>query len=134
MNKIIKISILFCMINFIVSSCKKGAGEGGKATITGKVYAYNYNSTLKADSGFIGDYKVYINYGDATGISNDVATDYAGTFNFNYLRKGKYTVWVYTKIDSVLYQIDSSIVRTIEITKSSETIDLGTIKVTTRKN
>lgn len=134
MNKYILsfIVLAFASVLFF-GSCKKGAGEGGKATISGKIYAVNYNATLKADSGFVGDYKVYINYGDETGISNDVSTDYNGVFNFNYLRKGKYTVWVYSK-KSTLYVLDSSITKSVEITDKTQTIDLGTIKVNTRKN
>jgi hypothetical protein len=133
MIRIVKCISLILIGSLILISCKKGAGEGGKATITGKIFATNYNATLKADSGFIGDYKVYINYGDETGISNDVSTDYNGVFKFNYLRKGKYTVWVYSKKSS-LYVLDSSIVKSVEIADKSETIDLGIIRVNTRKN
>jgi len=133
MIRIVKCISLIFIGSLIMISCKKGAGEGGKATITGKIFATNYNATLKADSGLIGDYKVYINYGDETGISNDVSTDYNGVFKFNYLRKGKYTVWVYSKKSS-LYVLDSSIVKSVEIADKSETIDLGIIRVNTRKN
>jgi hypothetical protein len=134
MNKYILSFIALTIASIVFfNSCKKGAGEGGKATISGKIYAYNYNATLKADSGFVGDYKVFINYGDETGISNDVSTDYSGKFNFNYLRKGKYTVWVYTK-KTTLYVLDSSITKSIEITDKNQTVDVGTLFVNTRKN
>lgn len=133
MIKLIQCIVVVSSLTFLFASCKKGAGEGGKATITGKIFATNYNALLKSDSGFIGDYKVYINYGDETGISNDVATDYSGVFKFNYLRKGSYTVWVYSKKNS-LYVLDSTIVKTVEIGAKSETVDLGTIRINTRKN
>ncbi|MEY4876825.1 MAG: hypothetical protein RL708_1974 [Bacteroidota bacterium] len=133
MIKIVRCIVAVSLLSFVLVACKKGAGEGGKATITGKIFATNYNALLKSDSGFIGDYKVYINYGNETGVSNDVATDYSGVFKFNYLRKGNYTVWVYSKKNS-LYVLDSTIIKSVEISDKTETIDLGTIRINTRKN
>ena len=44
------------------------------------------------------DLKTYIIYGkDKTTYDNDFDTSYDGTFEFKYLQKGKYRIFVYTK-------------------------------------
>ncbi|MCD6018169.1 MAG: hypothetical protein K0S53_1290 [Bacteroidetes bacterium] len=86
-------SLLFCIVFF---SCKKEPGEGGFASIEGKVYVKNYDpyfSILFSEHYLPGE-TVYIIYGDGTEIGNTVKTSYDGSFKFKYLRKGKYKVFV----------------------------------------
>lgn len=86
-------SLLFCIAFF---SCKKEPGEGGFASIEGKVYVKNYDpyfSILFSEHYLPGE-TVYIIYGDGTEIGNTVKTSYDGSFKFKYLRKGKYKVFV----------------------------------------
>src|SRR4051812_30437130 len=90
------ISVALCLI---LISCKKEAGEGGQATITGKVYVRQYNKTFTT---FIGEYyaqgeDVYIIYGNETAVGNRVRTNYDGTYQFSFLRKGSYKVYAYSK-------------------------------------
>jgi len=124
--------LLFIIIGF--AACKKGSGEGGRASIRGKVFARNYsNSFVKNDSGFIGGIKVYIKYGDQPGIGDNTDTDQDGEFYFNYLREGKYTLIVYSKqlVNNVL---DSAVVKEVEITSRKEELIVPQIDINTFKN
>lgn len=90
-----------------LSSCKKGPGEGGTSVIEGKVLQYtiegfgvNKDSIVFPDSGE----DVYIIYSDNEGNLYDdkFETNWDGTYRFEYLRKGDYTVFVYHPEDSVV--------------------------------
>lgn len=111
-----------------MSSCKKEAGEGGTASITGSVWVKDYNSTFSVLEGeYAGaDEDVYIVYGDNTaGYDDKVSCDYNGKFTFNFLRSGKYTVYIYSK-DSTLQSPsgDVTLIQEIEITKKKEVMEL----------
>lgn len=133
MNRFKSIFIaLLIIIGF--SACKKGAGEGGRASIRGKVFARNYsNSFVQNDSGFIGGIKVYIKYGDQPGIGDNADTDQDGEFYFNYLREGKYTLIVYSK-QLVNNALDSAVIKEVEITSRKEELIVPQIDINTFKN
>jgi hypothetical protein len=124
--------VLFFLI--LSAACTKGPGEGGRASISGKVYARNYsNSFILRDSGYIGDQKVFIIYGDEQGVSDNVDTDFEGEFVFPYLRPGKYSVYVYTKrFGNTL--LDSAIVQTVTIDDRRQQVELPTFDIITLKN
>ena len=87
-------------IVFIFSwSCKKEAGEGGQASITGKVYVRQYNKTFttKTAEYYAQGEDVYIVYGNETAVGNRVRTNYDGTYKFSFLRQGNYKVYAYSK-------------------------------------
>ena len=116
------------------SGCSKGPGEGGRASIKGKLFAVNYNNSYVAiDSGYVGAINTYIKYGDMEGIADNTDTDPNGIFKFNYLRPGKYSIIVYSKklVNNVL---DSAIIKTVEIESRNQELDLGTIRINTFKN
>lgn len=131
-----RISILTLTIVgiFIINSCKKGAGEGGRASIKGKVFSTNYNSSfsLAQDSGYLGGQKVYIIYGDEIAVGDNQDTNNEGEFEFRYLRKGNYKVYVYTKVNS--NHLDSAVVQVAEITENKQTVELPEFKIKTSKN
>lgn len=79
--------------------CKKRPGEGGFATIEGKVFVYNYDPTFTILNSkyYLPGETVSIIYGDGSEVGNTVKTSYDGYFKFNYLRKGKYRVFVVGK-------------------------------------
>ena len=95
MRLLFTLSVLF--ISFV--SCKKKPGEGGFATIQGKVYIKNYDAffTYVTSEYYLPSENVYIIYGDGTEIGQSVKTSYDGSFKFNYLRKGKYKIYVVGK-------------------------------------
>jgi hypothetical protein len=59
-----------------------------------------------------------------------VKTSYDGSFVFNYLQKGTYTVFVYED-DATQPSGNNVIKQTFEITEKGQVVDLGTIN--TRK-
>src|ERR1051326_1720968 len=92
-------STLFFVVCAGVWSCKKGPGEGGKASIHGKVMMNKYNNSFTVYQGNFADGgdNVYIIYGDHITYDNSVKTNYDGTFEFPFLRTGDYTVYVYSR-------------------------------------
>lgn len=123
------------LILFALSmGCTKGPGEGGRASITGSVFATNYsNNFVPVDSGMIGGLNVYIKYGDQAGIGDNTDTDQFGVFKFNYLREGDYSIIVYTKRKSN-NTLDSAIVVPVKIDSRKQQVELPVIKINTLKN
>lgn len=122
MRQIIALFITICLLAF---ACKKEAGEGGTSTITGKVFAKNYdkNLTFQIDSFYIADYDVYIMYGDNSIYNDKFKTNYDGSFEFKHLRKGKYTVYALSKDLINRKEVPMICVKeTVEITKNKQTI------------
>lgn len=117
---------------FILLSCKKQPGEGGFATISGKVYVKNYDATytvVQSEYYLLGE-NVYIIYGDGTEVGNTVKTSYDGSFTFNYLQKGKYKIFVVGEDTSKpnLSVPKEVMVETI-IGSKKQKVDLGTIVI-----
>jgi hypothetical protein len=82
----------------LLFGCKKGPGEGGRASISGKVYLHDYNNSgIPVDSFYVGEHRVYLIYGDDISFSKEVRTNYDGTYLFNYLLPGNYTVFTYSE-------------------------------------
>jgi hypothetical protein len=81
-SKRIYLQLLACLILFAIISCKKPAGPGGKATVKGRVYAYDYDNTVKylVSKGYSAGDKVYIIYGNHTSIDNKMETSIDGVF------------------------------------------------------
>ena len=88
--------ILFVLISLSFFSCKKQPGEGGFASIEGKVYVKDYDDsyTIVTAEYYLPSETVYIIYGDGNEVANTVKTSYDGSFKFNYLRKGTYKIFV----------------------------------------
>jgi hypothetical protein len=131
-TKFLNFFLSFAIITLF--SCKKGPGEGGRAAITGKVYSVNYNSNLSVpqDSGYLGAQKVYILYGDDVAVGKSQDSNNEGAFEFNYLRKGKYKVYVYTK--TAPNRLDSAVVQEGEITDNKQMLALPDFRIKTNKN
>lgn len=109
------------------SGCKKDAGQGGAATIKGKLLVSNYNSQVTPvgdDDGAAGE-TVYILYGDNTIPDDNEKTSYDGTFEFKYLRKGTYTIFAYSLDKSSAIPVETIVSRTIEIKDKKEVADLS---------
>jgi hypothetical protein len=135
MKKIISSSTLVLIfMSIFFFSCKKGPGVGGRATIQGKIYTVNYNSTMTVaqDSGYLGGQKVYIVFGDETAVGDNVDTDNNGSFEFQYLRKGSYKVFTYSK--TFPNHLDSAVVQSTEITDRKQEVVLSDFRIKTNKN
>ncbi len=98
-----RLLIISALISCCFTSCKKKPGEGGFASVEGKVYLKNYDIyfTNITSQYYLPSETVYIIYGNGKEIGNTVKTSYDGSFKFNYLRKGSYKIYVLGK-DSTL--------------------------------
>lgn len=138
-----KIIIATLATIIITVACKKPAGEGGNSTIRGYIYTKNYNSNFSTLLGQYpgADVDVYIIYGDDATYGDRTRSGPDGVFEFKYLRKGNYKVYVYSK-DSIatvgppysktnpnVNAPDMAVFKNGEISKKKETVDLGTFMI-----
>ncbi len=128
---IIKITVsLLVLLAF--TSCEKEAGEGGNATIYGKVWVRDWNANFTSLVGeyFGTDEDVYIIYGTDKTYGNRVRTGPDGLYEFKYLRPGKYKIYAYAK-DSANATNNQllPIYKEVVISDSDTEVDAGTITV-----
>jgi hypothetical protein len=124
-------NIIYCLIGlaFVFSSCEKEVGEGGTATIKGKVFGYDINNSgIVLDSAFVGDYRVYLSYGDNEWADKDERTSYTGDYAFRGLQKGRYKVFVFSKCVTCAFE-QTVLVQYAEVTKNGETIVMPLFKI-----
>ena len=120
--------LIICAIAIGFTACEKDAGEGGTSVIEGQVYKIHtfQNFTTGAmdtlyyqlDSGK----DVFIIYSDnETKVYDDkFETDYNGRYNFEYLRKGDYTLYTYAdSIDVNNVNYDYPIFKHIKINSNN---------------
>ncbi len=82
-----------------IASCKKEEGFGGNSTIKGRVMLYQYNDdySLAIDSAPASEKEVFIVFGNSSDFGERIRTNYDGTFEFKFLREGKYTIFYYSE-------------------------------------
>lgn len=121
---------LFVLLAIAIISCKKVPGQGGSSKIKGVVIEQLYNSLGNVIAEYPApDQNVYIIYGDqSTFYDDDISTSYDGTFEFRYLQKGKYSVFVYEDCSNCLSGKKVKITE-VEITEKNQVIDLDTIYI-----
>lgn len=91
------------LVTLLTTACKKEAGEGGLATIKGKVFASDLTTSGDVkDSTYMGDQRVFIGVAGQGYAFEDVRTNYEGKYEFRFLRKGDYEVWVYGDCDTCI--------------------------------
>jgi hypothetical protein len=131
-NEKMKNIFLLVIIGLVITSCTKEEGQGGSGSIKGFVYEYKLNILGDTISRYAAaDQDVFIIYGNEdTFYDDNIKTSYDGSFVFPYLQKGKYTVFVYEDCPtSDCPSGKKEILRTIEITKKKQTVDLDTIDI-----
>jgi hypothetical protein len=120
------------IVTTLLYSCSKVEGKGGSATVKGVVMEQLYNSIGNPISGGkyeAADQDVYLIYGqDDTFYDDDIKTSYDGSFVFNYLQKGKYTLFVYEDCSNCASG-KREILVPFEITERNQVIDLDTIVI-----
>jgi hypothetical protein len=116
-------SLYFSLIPLLllVLGCKKEEGRGGKFSIKGKVYAlfYDENMAFKTGEGYLADHDVFIIYGDADSYGDKISTSADGSFEFNFLRKGTYTIFTYSK-DTAGISSSGEVAVSVEVTISGD--------------
>jgi len=82
-----------------LTACEQGEGFGGTSSVSGKVYALDYNTELTEllEQYYAPDEDVFIVFGDDITYADKVSTHFDGTFEFTNLKKGHYTVYAYSK-------------------------------------
>ena len=120
------------LLLLIISACKKQPGEGGFATIKGRLFVRNYDPTFTVllSQSYLPGESVYIIYGDNNEVGDNVRTTNDGTFTFNYLRKGKYKVFAVGKDStkpSLTVQKETMV--EIEIKEKREVINLNDLVI-----
>jgi hypothetical protein len=121
------------LLSLTLSSCKKVEGTGGSSTISGKITALDYNNAgvFQEKTYDAADQDVFIIYGDGNTTQNDkVSTSYDGTFEFRYLEKGNYTIFVYEKcFGNDCISSSTSILKKVTVSKNKEAVKVGTINI-----
>ena len=95
--------LIICTVAFGFIACEKDAGEGGASVIEGQVYkihTFQNSSTGAMDTLYYqldSGKDIFIIYSDnETEVYDDkFETDFNGKYNFEYLRKGDYTLYTY---------------------------------------
>ena len=125
-------ALYILIILAFLNSCKKTAGERGRASIKGKLSTQDSNNSFTyLDVEYpSADEDVYIIYGDDVSYGDRTRANYNGEFEFKYLRKGSYKIYVYSK-DSTLKSPsgDIAIVKEVKIGKNKEEINLEPIVI-----
>jgi hypothetical protein len=120
--------LLVCFVSFF--SCSKYEGQGGSATIKGLVIEQKYNSLgnpIPNGSYPAPDQDVFIIYGaENTFYDDDVKTSFDGSFEFRYLRKGTYKIFVYEDCNSCPSG-KKEVIHKVEITKKNHQFIMDTI-------
>tara|TARA_B110000438_G_C15349071_1_gene451302 strand:- start:96 stop:494 length:399 start_codon:yes stop_codon:yes gene_type:complete len=127
----LKTKLLLPILFITIFSCTKTEGPGGQATIKGKVSIANTNvlGTI-IDTYDAQEKNVYINYGDVDNtFDDDIKTSHDGTFEFNYLNKGNYEIFLYSDCISCPKGQDSLIKIDVTVDSRAEVLDLGTITI-----
>jgi hypothetical protein len=113
-----------------ISSCEQGPGSGGTSTIRGKVIVHEYNGdfTIPRDTFPAAKEDVYIIYGDDYVYGDKFETGYDGSYEFNYLREGSYTVYAYSKDSTNLITLGKvAVTQQVEITGKDEVVEVPDI-------
>lgn len=107
-----------------LTACNKEPGTGGQATINGSVYEYFHSSINDPNPSYYPatDEDVYIIYGDDLTYSDRQRTGPNGHFEFKNLRKGTYTIYVYSDDTVAPQDPQVAVMETVEITERKQVI------------
>jgi hypothetical protein len=125
--------ILLILLGLAFSACKKDPGEGGTSSISGKVYARDYNSTFTVLQGayYAPDKYVYIIYGDDKDYGEKIRTGPDGTYEFKYLRPGDYHVYAFSKDSTLSSNAEIAILQDVTIPKQYQEVSVPDLVIFT---
>ncbi len=99
-TNLLKLLLVATALSIFFTACKKDEGVGGTSTIVGKVFVKSFDVSFQSlirtypDAGR----EVFIIYGDSHSTYDDsYKASYDGSFQFKYLQKGKYKLFIYVK-------------------------------------
>lgn len=128
MNKL----IFILLVSLTFFSCKKKEGEGGFASIEGKLFVKNYDAffQIKTSENYLPGENIYIIYGGNSDVGNSVKTSFDGYFKFNFLQKGTYKIFAVGKDSSVANRGNKiSVIKEITISSKKQKIDIGDLVI-----
>lgn len=124
------LSLIFALV-LVLSACSKEPGFGGLSTVSGKVYAKDYKAndpTVIEAEGYTANMKIVLSVDGSGKVLKETRTDLNGSFKFEELRKGSYSIWTFSDCD-LCTNNDSLVVQTFEITKRKEDVLLPDFNV-----
>ena len=127
MSKFKIISSVF-LVSILIYSCRKVEGPGGSVTIKGIVVERNHvgNAVFEYPAA---DQDVYLIYGNENSFyDDDIKTSFDGSFEFRYLQKGDYQVFVYEE-NNAEPSGTSEILIPINASENNQIITLDTIYI-----
>ena len=130
--KMMKYKFLLPIIIFILLfSCTKSEGIGGKAVIKGNVVVDNTDALGNIIASYNAqELDVYIIYGDQNNTyDDDIKTSHDGSFEFKYLNKGDYEVFVYSDCATCPKGQDSLVKKSVSISSRKQVIEIDTIHI-----
>lgn len=80
-----------------------------------------------ADSSYIGDERIFISYGDHTIIDDEARTSYDGSYRFNNLNKGDYTVFIFSYCGKC--PLNQEVILKVTITEKKQDVKLDDFKI-----
>lgn len=115
----------------LTAGCEKPEGEGGLATIRGRVLVKDYDKTytILEDTYYAQDEDVFIIYGDEKSVGDRVRTTYDGWFEFPWLRPGTYQVYAYSKDSTLQTLAKIPVIREVEITDRKQIVEVEEIVI-----
>lgn len=124
--------LLFLIILSLFCACEKGAGEGGTSLVVGEVWAEEwddgtYTFHTPSQDRYGADEDVYLVYGSDVSYSQRLKASPSGKFEFKYLRKGTYTVYVYSGASVPGGKV--AIEKTFTISENKSLNDIGRITI-----
>jgi hypothetical protein len=127
MSSVLKFTFVCLLLTLI--SCKKEEGTGGSSTISGtvEVTSVNENSGVEIETYSAKGKRVYIIYGDDEIQSDDTRTNYDGKFEFPFLNKGDYKIYVLS--DCGCPGGEEAVFKTVTITDKDQTVYTGDISI-----
>jgi hypothetical protein len=139
MKKISKLILLSGVITLLIYGCKKGPGEGGNSSIRGYLEVIKMNQFLTDTMAIYGgaDEDVYIIYGDDISYGDRIRSGPDGVFEFKFLRKGDYKVYVYSQ-DTLGFGLPDTVpnkfavMKEANITEKKQIVDIDTMRIIKR--
>mgnify|MGYP003685484907 CR=1 FL=1 len=119
----------FLCILLTLVSCKKEEGTGGSSTISGTIEVTSFNefSGVEIENYNAKGKRVYILYGDDEIQSDDTRTNYDGKFEFPFLKKGDYKIYVFS--DCSCPGGEEAIFKSVTISDNNQTVYTGDISI-----
>lgn len=117
----------------LTASCTPDPGLGGMATVTGVVMVEDWNSTFTNINSVYPAMRedIFLVFGDEPTFGEDVETHFDGTYRFQYLYPGKYTLYAYSDRLATPGNTNTRepVKLTFEITEKRQILSLDTLYI-----